>query len=675
MRVYHVFLAVLFLLLPLNSELHAMDPDAQSELIETMRLDGDYDKALALANGMLEEFAATGDVIPWLAGHTRRLAATLERIRDMDPDRRAEITRARLLYNEAYEAHLEGRYREGAAAARESYDIHRRILGEQDNETIDLAFIYADLLQELGELVTADELYAEVYAYAAGELEPDHPLRELLLNNWAFVAEQLGQLDAAITRRRRTLALTIANLGYESEATGTSLNNLGGLLMDVGRFAEAEQQLIAAEEVRRRHGTESEVLQTTHNLGNLYVKMGRLDDAESTYDRAFAFAADAEEISPLDLAAARAGYAGLLLDRREYQTAAEILAEVVEVRRTHLPPGDRRVAYSRIDLGNALARNGRFPEAAIEIDAGLVDLERIHGPGTPEVAAAYWSRADRSWLAGDYQRAVEELRVTADTYETARLSLDAWGSLDAFQTPWFATAACLMLLNQPAEAWRATEAGHGRILADALVSGDRSLMTRSEQTRSLELYDAVNRTRAVLTEFGEGHEEFEVAIRALAESEATLAEFNREVGRGIVKEGGRPLDLARVQSALAVDEAIIGWLQIDETYPSARGWGYVIRSQGQVAWSSPQPMAEAQDTQSAARALRRALRNGGEWEHHAAQVWSERIAPLLPYLEGVSGLIVVPAGDMVGWPVEVARPRGGPDLGERYRVSYAPSAG
>jgi CHAT domain-containing protein len=54
--------------------------------------------------------------------------------------------------------------------------------------------------------------------------------------------------------------------------------------------------------------------------------------------------------------------------------------------------------------------------------------------------------------------------------------------------------------------------------------------------------------------------------------------------------------------------------------------------------------------------------------------WRERIEPLLPALENVSELIVIPSGAMLGVPVEALVNDAGVPVGETYSVSYTPSA-
>lgn len=70
-------------------------------------------------------------------------------------------------------------------------------------------------------------------------------------------------------------------------AAGLSLDALA--LAAEGKFAEAEDTLLAALEIRKtaKFGTPLAVAGTRHSLGELYLKMNRLDDAQYMFEMAW----------------------------------------------------------------------------------------------------------------------------------------------------------------------------------------------------------------------------------------------------------------------------------------------------------------------------------------------------------------------------------------------------
>jgi CHAT domain-containing protein len=58
----------------------------------------------------------------------------------------------------------------------------------------------------------------------------------------------------------------------------------------------------------------------------------------------------------------------------------------------------------------------------------------------------------------------------------------------------------------------------------------------------------------------------------------------------------------------------------------------------------------------------------------AKDIWTERIGPVAETLSGIDHLVVMPSGAMLGVPVEALADGDGVFVGERFVVSYAPSA-
>jgi CHAT domain-containing protein len=58
----------------------------------------------------------------------------------------------------------------------------------------------------------------------------------------------------------------------------------------------------------------------------------------------------------------------------------------------------------------------------------------------------------------------------------------------------------------------------------------------------------------------------------------------------------------------------------------------------------------------------------------AANLWEHWVAPLVAHLDGVEHLVVIPSGPLLGIPVEALVDHENEHLGNRYTVSYAPSA-
>jgi CHAT domain-containing protein len=174
----------------------------------------------------------------------------------------------------------------------------------------------------------------------------------------------------------------------------------------------------------------------------------------------------------------------------------------------------------------------------------------------------------------------------------------------------------------------------------------------------------------------------------LAVTEAAWHLFQQDIVLHHPVAEGQSFPLKRVQAALGENAALVGWLQVsigpggDELTP----WGYVIRKAGPVHWVRLRPPSSKPDTPAAdaPNALREALALAGSWPFRvtdvdrinvdAHSVWTQWIQPLTPHLEGVEELAVIPSASMRGIPLEALLDEDGAYLGDRYAVSYVPSA-
>lgn len=158
--------------------------------------------------------------------------------------------------------------------------------------------------------------------------------------------------------------------------------------------------------------------------------------------------------------------------------------------------------------------------------------------------------------------------------------------------------------------------------------------------------------------------------------------------RGVVDTTGWCIEpLARVQAAIAADEALVGWLAVRpgaarEEYPY---WGYVVRDHGPVRWvrfDRPKEGAVAADV--ALDESRRELSRAATWPLRVTDAtelrarnraaYEARLAPLEPLLDGVRQLVVVAPDLAHGTPVAAWVDREGRWLAERFSVRYSPSA-
>ncbi|KAF4574279.1 hypothetical protein EYR36_005612 [Pleurotus pulmonarius] len=255
------------------------------------------------------------------------------------------------------------------------------------------------------------------------------------LNVAAFQARNTGNLQEAERLYLLAIAVKERGLGVDAMTTALSRNRLGEVHMLMGKFAEAEDNLGKALEVRRRKGNPFDCAVTRENLAQVYEARGHLTEAremrlEGEPDRNIvcgnyqcqgqSFGLDklnkfsqCKELSrmykmerywspsylvpPRNMfaniqfnptpSAAMATFEGIDLNNQAYQAkvrgdfteAERLYLRAIEVKERHLGPSAITTALSRNALGEVYLQMGRMAEAEDNLTKAL-EVRNAGGP-------------------------------------------------------------------------------------------------------------------------------------------------------------------------------------------------------------------------------------------------------------------------------------------------------
>ncbi len=178
--------------------------------------------------------------------------------------------------------------------------------------------------------------------------------------------------------------------------------------------------------------------------------------------------------------------------------------------------------------------------------------------------------------------------------------------------------------------------------------------------------------------------DFESARDRLFATQSAWSTFEAEIANKYPISEGRAYPLAKIQAVLDDRMAILGWLDVDlRGKDEISSWVYVIRKKGPVVWARLEP-SSGQPSGSSTERMRQYRERLAlfQWSSRTAESilqtgrdrWLERVAPVADALEGVTRLVVLPSGAMLGVPIEAMVDETGTSIGDRFAVSYAPSA-
>jgi tetratricopeptide (TPR) repeat protein len=132
---------------------------------------------------------------------------------------------------------------------RESMERRRRVLGEDDPDTITSISNLGSVLQEQGKLEQAETLISETLRRRRTVLGDDHPETLKSINKMAGLLQARGKLDESLPLYEEAMARRRKVLGPEHPSTLQSIHNLGKALEAGG---DLEGALALFEELARQ---------------------------------------------------------------------------------------------------------------------------------------------------------------------------------------------------------------------------------------------------------------------------------------------------------------------------------------------------------------------------------------------------------------------------------------
>lgn len=608
----------------------------QIDSIRELRAAGEYAAALATARDMLATARDAAEPVAWQVESLEHLVRTLETVVALPDARRARLADADRLRLENRAAFAADEHERAADLAREELPLREEILGASHLEVADvLCDLGLDLDRAWADPEAGEASYRRCLEIRRARLSPDHPDVGTAYQLLGTMLRRRDSWVEAEALMREGLGIRRRTLGDDHLDTACSKHHLAVLLRRFSRDDEAEELLVSAVAVHRAQLTyESRLLpESLIMLGLVYQAEGRHTDAEPLFREALELTRQRVGEDSWYVSWAQVYVASSLRKQKRYADADEVLAES----EARLRPLEHVQLFQVLRSRGELALTVRdYPKAVRFLTEALEWNRKLRGTDANyHIVTNLTMLAEARFRGGDAAGALADLETAVDAYEAARARVESGFNRARFaHTPHVPLAVALLELGRTDEAWHAAESGRGRVLADAVLP------------------------------------------------------------EGSTGEAVAVFDLARVQSSLDRDTAIVGWLDYALLDGSPRFWGYVIRDSGPVRWVRLDDLGieAGADVMSAPRALRSRLNAyresiagvgesalGGlvtdpSLRDEMRALGQARFAPLEAHLRGVRRLVIVSSWAMSGVPVQTFESASGALVGERYTTSYAPSA-
>jgi tetratricopeptide (TPR) repeat protein len=312
--------------------------------------------------------------------------------------------------------HAARRYREGLEQAR-AVHTRARELGERSLEAE--ALLWQGLMhQGLQENAQAEQRLTEAVLAAEALGLDDLKAQAQLELVWLY-GINLHQLEQATAWSRQAQA-TIERLGSPLKLQYPLHRNLGGALLDAGKYAEATEHLLKARELAAKVLGEDHprMVSMWGNAGMALSSVGHYEEATEAVRHGVALAMKWLGPRHPTLAHTQLNLAHLLLNQRRVDEALRVARESVATfgAQGQQLPGE---VSARLFLGHAHLRRKEYAEARQELERSLELARKVYGPRAPELADALTGLGEVLSAQGQHTEALAFIQQALELQQQA----------------------------------------------------------------------------------------------------------------------------------------------------------------------------------------------------------------------------------------------------------------
>lgn len=570
-----------------------------------------------------------------------------------------------------------GRYRESEQLYQEAIAILKQMEPKDDEAVLSISGNLAMLYQDQGRYAEAEPILKAEYQWALKQAEPDSLAKRMNLsmdNKRLFLAERMS--------------------------------NLAGLYLKMRRVGEAMELTAAALEIKLQtlKSDDPRVMREMNNLGMIYRDNGREQEAEPLLRQAVESSRKVYGNQHPELAIYLDNLALLYQRREDYNKAAQLQREAVAISQQALGSTHPNTLMQRNNLAVNYLLQDRYADAELLLRSILTDSTAAPaGAHHPEVATRMTNLADTLRLQGKHLEAhrlqTEALRIKERKRDDLFQLLTEQQKLTYLRDEMALVRQYLahtrqVLAQDPGAAATALDTwlrwkgivmeSQGRYL-DALYRTDdpalkqqfEELVAVRRQLAGLQLVQPNPRSAQShaagieLLAYRKEQMETDLTKRSAVYAKAGASQrFTSNELRRLLPKGAAYIDFALVEDwqyqplelrglhylAFIVSNQPGATVQMLDLGPSGSIHQAITDYRRQIA---AQAGGSKADTPQLAAV--------------AAELHARIVAPLLPYLQGVSSLIISPDAGLHLLPFEVLRAKGKPYLLEQYAISYVGS--
>ncbi len=280
---------------------------------------------------------------------------------------------------------------EAEGALRSALAAHREIASEDHSLVVWKKMYLADVLEKMRKLDEADELYrqaVESFRRNPGERFVNY---YNAVNNYLVFLVNQGRLVQAEPLVREAVAVLSEHMGATDDRTLHMQSNVGRVLFELGRPAEAEPiYRLLLDDYRSRHGEKVPGARVMHlfNLGEALRVLHRLEESDRLLREALAVQERERGSVDRTTLTVRGGVAEVCLAAGSLDEAERRVEELLNDGPAVWGTASGELYETKSLLGRIRAERGRADEAIRLLTEAVDGLERASGAGNLETLEA-----------------------------------------------------------------------------------------------------------------------------------------------------------------------------------------------------------------------------------------------------------------------------------------------
>ncbi len=239
-------------------------------------------------------------------------------------------------------------------------------------------------------------------------LRESHPVElAMALNVYGNILKRQGKYAAARSSLEQSLVLREQHLGVSHPHVARTLNRLGTLAAQLGDLPLALSLLQRALQIMENSlgAQNAEVAGMLNEVGRIYRIMGNLDNAQSHFERALQIQERSVGADHPFVAVTLNELGRVLRLKGEWETAAQLFTKALAIQEASVGMDHPFLAETLTNLGYVEGRVGRLNKASKSFTQALRLRQRFLGDSHPDVASSYVDMAKIYHAQGNFSEA------------------------------------------------------------------------------------------------------------------------------------------------------------------------------------------------------------------------------------------------------------------------------